>query len=285
MAQDGADCAALPLMHGEHGLESLSNWFSFTWRPLVPAGEHCDTLLAAIARDLKQQTHQLTLAPIPDEDGSATRLETAFRAAGWHVQLEVCDENHVLPVQGRDFAAYWDTRPGKMRTTLKRKAKKVETEIYTQFDEGGWRAYQSVYDNSWKPEEERADLLEAFARAEGDAGRLRLGVARHDGAPVAAQFWTVEDGTAYIHKLAHVEAAKPLSAGTTLSAALFAYVIDQDEVGLVDFGTGSDAYKRDWMELNRPRYRLTCLDPRQPRAWPALTKSRLRRLARAIGHG
>ncbi len=31
----------------------------------------------------------------------------------------------------------------------------------------------------------------------------------------------LEHGTAYIHKLAHLESAKPLSAGTTLSAALF----------------------------------------------------------------
>ena len=50
---------------------------------------------------------------------------------------------------------------------------------------------------------------------------LRLGLARHVGAVIAAQFWTVENGVAYIHKLAHRESAKPLSAGTTLSAALF----------------------------------------------------------------
>ena len=28
-----------------------------------------------------------------------------------------------------------------------------------------------------------------------------------------------------------------------------------DRVEMVDFGTGTDAYKRDWMEANRPRYR------------------------------
>ena len=73
--------------------------------------------------------------------------------------------------------------------------------------------------------------------------------------------------------------AKPLSAGTTLSAALFEQVIDTDKVDLVDFGTGTDAYKRDWMEANRPRYRLTCLDWRQPRAWPAAAKAWVRHLA------
>ena len=65
-----------------------------------------------------------------------------------------------------------------------------------------------------------------------------LGIARHEGKPIAAQFWTVENGVAYIHKLAHLEEAKPLSAGTVLTAALMAQVIDRDRATLVDFGTG-----------------------------------------------
>ena len=275
LAESGRGRVLLPLQRERRQLASLANWFSFTWRPL---GDD-PALLAALARDLRRQTHRVELAPLPDEDGSATALEIAFRDAGWLVAREVCDENHVLPVAGRSFAEYWATRPGKMRTTLKRKARKVEITILTHFDEAAWAEYRAVYESSWKPQEERADLLEAFARAEGAAGRIRLGIARAAGEPVAAQFWTVENGTAYIHKLAHIEAAKPLSAGTTLSAALFEHAIDIDGVELVDFGTGSDGYKRDWMEANRPRYRLTCLDWRNPRAWSAIAQARLRHLA------
>ena len=123
--------------------------------------------------------------------------------------------------------------------------------------------------------------MRRFAQVEGAAGRIRLGIARAEGVPVAAQFWTVENGVAYIHKLAHRESAKPLSAGATLSAALFEHVIDRDKVDLVDFGTGNDSYKADWMELDRPRYRIDCLDPAQMRAWPALAKRKLARFRRA----
>ncbi|WP_234030122.1 GNAT family N-acetyltransferase [Erythrobacter mangrovi] len=267
------------------GLASLANWFSFTWRPLGREDEWVDELLVALATDLRTQASQIIMSPLPDEDGSATRLEHSFRKGGWIVFREHCDENHILPVEGRSFAEYWSYRPGKMRTTFKRKAKKVDVEIFTRFEEAAWSAYRSIYAESWKPEEERADLLEDFARAEGAAGRIRLGIARADGVPVAAQFWTVEGDTAYIHKLAHIKAAKPLSAGTTLSAALFEHVIDTDKVDLVDFGTGSDAYKRDWMERNRPRYRLTCLDWRQPKAWFPLAKALARRLARGRAPG
>src|SRR3546814_3591088 len=86
-------------------------------------------------------------------------------------------------------------------------------------------------------------LLRAFAEAEGAGGRLRMGIARIEGVPVAAQYWTVEDGTAFIHKLAHVEDSLKASPGTLLSAALFRHVIEIDGVKRVAFGTGNDAYK------------------------------------------
>ncbi|MGX7926166.1 GNAT family N-acetyltransferase [Tsuneonella sp. HG094] len=273
LGANGAGTAALVLTEANGRIEPLRNWYSFTWRPL---GTH--TALAGMAGHLKGRTHRVTVWPVPDEDGSATTLAQAFREAGWQVRSERCDHNHVLPIRGRSFAEFWDSRPGSMRTTLKRKARKVDVEIYDRFDAGAWAEYEAIYAESWKPEEGDPALLRRFAEAEGAAGRTRLGIARAAGEAVAAQFWTVENGVAYIHKLAHRESAKPLSAGTTLSAALFERVIDGDKVALVDFGTGDDAYKRDWMELDRPRYRIDCLDPRQLRAWPAIAK---RTLARA----
>ena len=118
---------------------------------------------------------------LPDEDGTATRFERAFRRAGWIVLREACDTNHVLPVAGRSYAEYLAARPGPLRTTLKRKAKKVEVEILTSFDGDAWDAYEAVYAASWKPEEGDPALLRRFAEAEGAAGRLRLGLARHEG--------------------------------------------------------------------------------------------------------
>jgi CelD/BcsL family acetyltransferase involved in cellulose biosynthesis len=283
VARDGAEAVALPLMRERGALVPLANWYSFAWRPLASMGADVPALLEAIARDLKTQTGRVVLSALPDEDGTTRGLETAFAKAGWVTILEASDTNHVLPLAGRSYADYLTARPGQLRTTLKRKSGKVEIEIFTQFDALAWDAYEKIYANSWKPEEGAPAMLRAFAEQEGAAGRLRLGIARHDGKPIAAQFWTVENGTAYIHKLAHLEESKPLSAGTVLTAALMEHTIDRDNVSLVDFGTGNDPYKRDWMDLVRPRWRLTCLDPRKPGNWPAivraLVKARLRRLA------
>ncbi len=112
-----------------------------------------------------------------------------------------------------------------------------------------------------------------------------MAIARAGGQPVAAQFWTVEADTAFIHKLAHAEDAKALSPGTTLTAALLQHVIDRDRVQLVDFGTGDDAYKRDWMEEVRPRYRIEAFRPMWPGNWPAIARKVARRLAAGVSHG
>ena len=279
IASDTHSAAALALSEDGGRIVPLRNWYSFTWRQLAPEGAQGDRLLVEIARQLRGRGPRVTLEPVPDEDGSATRLARAFAAAGWRVEVTHCDTNHVLHVAGQSFAQYWAARPGPLRTTLKRKAGKVAVKVLTHFAPALWDAYEAIYAASWKPEEDHPAMLRRFASEEGEAGRLRFGIAWHDGTPVAAQCWTVENGCAFIHKLAYLESARSLSAGTTLSAALFEHVIDRDKVELVDFGTGDQRYKADWMNSVRPRYRIDCIDLARTRGWidlARLTAGRLR---------
>lgn len=278
MAQDDEAGAALALTQSNGRITPLRNWYSFTWRQLAPSGQHGDRLIAAIARQLRGRGHRVTLAPVPEEDGSASRLSKMFANAGWRVEVTRCDTNHVLHVGGRSFAEYWASRPGPLRTTLKRKRKKVDVVIHDRFDAAAWAQYEAIYAASWKPTEGKPEMLRSFAQEEGAAGRLRLGLAFHEAEPVAAQFWTLENGTAYIHKLAHLESHRSLSAGTSLSAGLFEHVIDRDRATVVDFGTGNEPYKADWMEITRPRYQIDCLDMHQWRAWLDLARLAARRM-------
>jgi len=285
VAREGDALAVLPLTGGEGHFSALSNWYTFRFRPLVTPG--ADRLLAALAGDLKERARRVTLTGLPDEDGMATRTEAAFRQAGWIVLREQCDTNHILEVGGRGYGAYIAGRPGALRTTLKRKSGKVDVQVLTRFDGEAWSAYEEIYAESWKPEEGSPAFLHAFAQAEAAAGRLRLGIARPAGGTdaIAAQMWTVEGNTAFIHKLAHREAAKALSPGSVLTAALFRHVIEKDNVTLVDFGTGDDPYKRDWMESTRPRFRLDMFRPMALRNWPFFAKFGLRRLAARAKRG
>lgn len=276
VARNGQQRAVLPLLRQGRSIVALANWYTFRVAPPLTQGADAAALLAALAGDLAGEAPRITLSPLPDENGEATLLEQAFRKSGWTVFRRQCDVNHVLTVAGRSFAEYMEGRPGALRTTLKRKAGKVELRVETAFDPASWAAYEAVYAQSWKPEEGSPAFLRAFAKAEGAVGRLRMGLAFADGVPVAAQFWTVEHGTAFIHKLAHSEASKPLSPGTTLSAALFEHVIDRDRVSMVDFGTGNDPYKRDWMEQVRPRFELEMYRPGWPGNWPRIVRAALR---------
>jgi hypothetical protein len=285
VARDGDVAAVLPLQRANGHLSGLANWYSFRLRPVLSSGSDAPGLLTALAHDLARKTPRITLSGLPDEDDSAAMTEAAFRRAGWIALREACDSNHVLHIAGRSYDEYLTSRPGPLRTTLKRKTGKVETAIMTSFKPDTWADYEAIYRESWKLSEGSPAFLQAFAEQEGAAGRLRFGIAYADREAIAAQLWTVEGGTAFIHKLAHREAAKPLSPGTVLSAALFRHVIDVDKVNLVDFGTGNDGYKRDWMEEVRPRYRLDLLRPESPRNWAFLAKRTLKRLVGRGNHG
>ena len=59
-----------------------------------------------------------------------------------------------------------------------------------------------------------------------------------------------------------------VDAGQAVDAALFQHVIDIDRVTLLDFGTGNDAYKAEWMEEVRERFRLEIFWPNHPANWP-----------------
>lgn len=263
---NGPDIVVLPWLDVDNRAESLGNWYSFFVRFLgVPQ------LLPEIARSLPHG--RAMFAPLPEEDAQV--LASAFRAAGWIAIAEPCDANHVLPVNGRTFAQYWVDRPGALRETVRRKSRKgeVNLRLVTQFSQADWDAYEAVYKLSWKPGEGSPDFLRDWGRMEAEAGRLRLGIAEIGGQPVAAQFWTVESGTAYIHKLAHDERFRKQSPGTLLSVAMFEHVIDRDGVSLIDFGTGDDPYKRDWMELVRIRWRVRAWRKRAVRHWPTLVRA------------
>ena len=285
-AHDGDADVWLPLMQltgGQYG--ALANWYNFTWRPIF-GGAYDEVTRLALLRQLaataRDHSRRLTLSPLPDEDHAASELATAFEQAGWVVERTECDENHYLCLNGRSFDQYWETRPGQLKNTVKRKGKKgiVSTRIETAFSQSSWRDYEKVYARSWKPHEGSPDFLRLIAEQESEAGALRLGLAYIDGQPVAAQYWTVENGAALIHKLAHDERHLSSSPGTLLSAALFQHVIDIDKVDEIDFGTGSDGYKREWMEDIRPRYRLDMFWPNHVANWPVIARHHLRQMRR-----
>ena len=87
-----------------------------------------------------------------------------------------------------------------------------------------------------------------------DQGWLRLGILTLGYDVIAAQLWLVKSNKASIYKLAYVKGFEPFSPGSLLTQAMMRQAIDVDGVNEVDYLTGDDAYKRDWMSHRRERW-------------------------------
>lgn len=278
-ADNGMGGRAWLFLHqrGERHAEAFGSWYTPAFSPVfsgAPGAARAE-LLAAVARRLRTRLDTIMLAPVGDEDGARTALLDAFGSAGWWTRQTAVTTNWIVMIGGRSFDDYWARRPSRLRNTVRRKssASPLAISILNRFDDAAWARYEAVYRASWKPAEGSPAFLRAMAAQASDDGTLRLGVAEQGGLPVAAQFWTVDGGMATIHKLAHAESARESSPGTLLTQAMFRHVIDEDRPHSIDFGTGDDPYKADWMEHKRPLHRLEFHNRGTPRGWAAAARA------------
>jgi hypothetical protein len=257
-ARDGQRSAWLFLAVEGRSARAYAAWYSLRFDAVGDPGPDVMTSLASALR--KRGIARVELAPVADP----APLCEALRAAGWLVFAKPKTGNWRIATENMDFGAYWAARPAQLRNTAKRRGRSagLEIEIYDRFDARAWADYEAVYRQSWKPEEGSFPFLRALAIQEGAAGTLRLGVARKDGRPVAVQLWLVENGEAVIHKLAYAEGAKAMSPGTLLGMEMFRRALDVDHVRAIDYGTGDDGYKKDWMAERRALWQVAAFDPR-----------------------
>ena len=273
-ARDMQRRAWMFLAAGDRAARGMTSWYSLRWRP-IGEPELFKHILAALRDGLMPE---LDLAPLEDP----APLVRACRETGWIPCVEPATANWRAETAGLDFAAYWAKRPARLRNTAERKAKAagLEIAIHDRFDEAAWAEYVAVYEASWKPEEGSPVFLRALAEQEGAAGTLRLGIARKDGRAVAAQLWLVENQEATIHKLAYREDSKEMSPGTILSMTMFRHALDEDRVARIDYGTGDEPYKADWMDERRTLWRLRAYNRRTVRGLAGAMRRRASSLVR-----
>jgi hypothetical protein len=278
-SKNGAGDAWLFLAASKGSAQAFSNWYCLRYGTVL-SGD-CEAAVAQLPRALrKANIGRLSLSPFGADDP----LLEALKRSGWMTRLSQSSVNWRVRTAGMSFEEYWASRPSQLRNTVKRRARSagLEIRIYDTFDEQAWADYESVYQASWKQAEGSPGFMRALALQEGQAGTLRLGLAYREGQPVAAQFWLVENGVATIHKLAYREDARQYSPGTILSVEMFRRAIDVDQVELIDFGTGGDGYKADWMSDSVPLYTLAAYDMMSFRGLTGLAGSILSKLVRQV---
>lgn len=286
---------------GVRRLNAFANWYSSLYAPLAAQEQgNRDGLRLMLQRIIGEAPRWDMLELRPLDIGSPLFADTreALRAAGMAVQSFFCFVNWYLRVEGRSYEQYAQSLPSTLRNTLKRKGRQLEKSGRAEFRivsgddadelEAAIDAYCAVYRNSWKAPEPAPQFLPALIRLCARQRWLRLGVARVDGEPAAVQLWIVCNGVASIYKLAYDERYAALSIGSLLTARMMQHVIDVDRVREVDYLTGDDAYKRDWMSHSRERHGLVAYNLRSARGLALaalhLGGGRLKRLARRIFH-
>jgi hypothetical protein len=263
---------------------SLTSFYTLEFGPLAAPGADRSRLGAAMA-PLVATRGALRLDAL---DPGAPWFEpwlAGAQAAGVRVHRFFEFGNWSERIEG-SYADWLARRPGTLRNTIRRRTRQAAGSTQTERVTAGDRLepciadFEKVYARSWKSPEPYADFNAACMRALAQAGLLRLGVLRDASGPIAAEYWAVSGGTAYLLKLAYDQAAASRSPGTVLTAQMVRGLFDEGGIGRLDFGRGDDPYKQLWVGERRERLGVLLLDPRRPlgMAWQArLAASRLKR--------
>jgi len=259
--------AILPLMKSDGG-----TWCSLKHRytthfSLLLADENQQAILTCLSQGLSQLSLRgLLLEPVADNDSGIVGLQQAMEVSGFNCEKIFRLYNWIYRVQGQSYEDYMAARPARLRNTISRKKRKLDREYGYEIRlfSGGevpqaMSDYYAVYGASWKANEQYVSFMNGFVDGFSRPGWSRLAVLYINGQPIAAQLWFVLHGKASIFRLAYDETWKKYSPGSILTSFLMEYVIKVDKVDEIDFLTGNDAYKQDWMSDRRERFALSCV--------------------------
>jgi hypothetical protein len=258
-------------------LSSLANFYTISFGPTGDnSSDDWKKAMHALAQTISSESPRwdcVHLRPLDPASALYPTLVKSFQDAGMVVQTYSCFGNWYLPVEGVTFDGYFNTLPPAMQNTIRRKSKKLEKTGRARIDvitgltglEPAIEAYEHIYLSSWKRPEPYPDFVSGLIHTLASRGWLRMGIVYLDNQPIAAQVWIVNAGRATIYKLAHDKQFDEFSAGSILTSRLIQHVLDVDKVSEIDFGSGDDPYKKNWLPKCRERLGILAMNPRSLR--------------------
>ncbi len=223
--------------------------------------------------------------PIDADDVKMNRIQEAMESRGFDCHRYFRIYNWVHDTKGVTFAQYMAARPGQLRNTIERKSRKLKREhgyhiqLFLNDDlKQALADYHTVFRRSWQGTEHFPGLIPGLVAAMARRGWLRLGVLYIGELPAAAQLWFVAHGKASIFRLAYDRAWRGFSPGSILTSYMMERVLNVDRVEEIDFLTGNDKYKSEWMSRCRKRWVLGCGVPEKPQSPAGRVASSLQKL-------
>lgn len=274
----------------QYSLGTLSNNFTTLYSPLISKNHSQNAILSCLVDGLAEyltenlatrlggnqaqaSQQSIRFEPIDPDDVNMTKLRDLMERNGFQCHSYLQFYSWMQPIGNQSFDDYMRERPANLRNTIKRKKRKLKHEydyeihLFKDADidqtllNKALADYTTIYTASWKANEFFADFTPALVTSLSQKGWLRLGILYVNEQPIAAQIWFVVYGKASIYRLVFDERWKNYSPGSILTEYLMRYVIDTDKVSEIDFLTGNERYKQDWMSIRKERIGLLFSKP------------------------
>lgn len=255
-------------------LQSLANYYSSVYCPIgLSASADPATALSTWAKALVRQRptpHRVLLRALDEADGTLQVVESALQDVGLRLERFPDFGNWYLPCRDLSFEGYWQQRSSRLRNTVRRKHKALSGRHAVEFlrldrpeqAEQATAAYQFVNAEAWQPDEPFPSFLPELIRRGLAEGTVAVWLLQVDGAPVAAQIWTMAGVRATLFKLAYSTRWKDVSPGTLLTYEAVRSAVESRAFDEIDFGRGDDAYKSEWMTQRRQRWGVAAYNGR-----------------------
>jgi len=253
-------------------LESLDNYYSVDYRPICSSASAQELITPTVQRLLEhERPHMLLLRSLEVDAAEICIIMHALEGCGWRPYASPYQANWTHDIHG-DFENYLASRSSRLRNTLQRKTAKLMgvdgmtiTVHHGERDlEQALQSFEEIYDNSWKVPEPYPEFVPQLIRTVAELGQLRLGIVRLGDIPVAAHFWIVKRQIAFIYKLAHDKRFDSYSPGTVLMGKMIEYTMKVDNITKLDFLSGDDTYKQDWMSNRQEKIQIHAYNPGKP---------------------
>lgn len=262
-------------------LQSLTNFYTTHFSPLVNGNsmQHKQSIYKLVEKITGYQPgwEVVNIKALDREDSTWSALRSGFKRCGWLTQKYFCYGNWYLVVGDRTFEEYLASRSKIIRKTIANRVRKFDRIDGSRFEiaitpeqlQSALPAFLQLSRQRWQKDEPFPDFLPGLTGLCAEKGWLRLGMVWIDDKLAAAQLWIVKDHIAYIYKVAYDNEFKSLSIGSVATYKLMQYIFEQDDVTEVDYLTGDDAYKIDWMSHRRERWGLIAFNMKTVRGFLA----------------
>jgi hypothetical protein len=243
-------------------LYSLGNYYSGIYEPLyAKSSVDLEEVFCALFNEIKRNNdwHVINLRSLVFGTPEYKAINKVLSTRKCLHQQYFMHGNWYILTENDEYSDIASSRPGVLRSTIKRKGKKfdqiknasIEILIENQIDKFKIKDYWQVYSNSWKSDESHQNFINNLLKGGIKKRTVVLGLAYIDCKPIAAQIWIVSGTKAYIYKLAHLEEYSALSIGTILLDRIMQYTHETFDLCEIDFLTGDDPYKKLWMNKRR----------------------------------